>query len=62
VGDRFYRADPSRSGAAAGFGLGLAIVNSIMAIHGGRLLIDSAVGRGTIASLVFPTPPSPTAS
>jgi two-component system, OmpR family, heavy metal sensor histidine kinase CusS len=59
VGDRFYRVDTSRTDSAAGFGLGLAIVKSIMAIHGGRLLIDSTVGRGTIASLVFPAPVPP---
>jgi two-component system heavy metal sensor histidine kinase CusS len=53
LGDRFYRADPSRSGSAGGAGLGLAIVRSIMTLHGGSLLIDSTVGQGTTASLVF---------
>jgi two-component system heavy metal sensor histidine kinase CusS len=53
LGDRFYRVDPSRANSPEGAGLGLAIVKSIIALHGGRLLIDSAVGRGTEASLVF---------
>jgi two-component system, OmpR family, heavy metal sensor histidine kinase CusS len=52
LGDRFYRVEPSRAGPA-GAGLGLAIVRSIMGLHGGKLLMHSAVGRGTTASLVF---------
>lgn len=53
LGDRFYRADPSRGAGPGGAGLGLAIVRSIMTLHGGRLLIESTVGQGTTASLVF---------
>jgi two-component system heavy metal sensor histidine kinase CusS len=53
LGDRFYRVDPSRANSPEGAGLGLAIVKSIIALHGGKLLIDSAPGRGTEASLVF---------
>jgi two-component system heavy metal sensor histidine kinase CusS len=52
LGDRFYRVDPSRAGPA-GAGLGLAIVRSIMGLHGGKLLIQSTLGGGTTASLVF---------
>jgi two-component system, OmpR family, heavy metal sensor histidine kinase CusS len=57
LGDRFYRADPSRGAGPGGAGLGLAIVRSIMTLHGGSLLIDSTVGRGTTASLVFSSGP-----
>jgi two-component system heavy metal sensor histidine kinase CusS len=53
LGDRFYRVDPARSGSTASAGLGLAIVKSIMSLHGGQLRIDSTVGSGTEASLVF---------
>ncbi len=53
LGDRFYRVDPSRSSSPEGAGLGLAIVKSIIALHGGQLLIQSAPGRGTEASLLF---------
>jgi len=53
LGDRFFRADPSRANSPEGAGLGLAIVKSIVALHGGRLLIDSTPGLGTDASLVF---------
>jgi two-component system heavy metal sensor histidine kinase CusS len=53
LGNRFYRIDPSRAESARGAGLGLAIVRSIMTLHGGTLLIESQPGKGTTASLVF---------
>jgi signal transduction histidine kinase len=37
-----------------GTGLGLPIVNSLVALHGGRLVIESAPGSGTTATVVFP--------
>lgn len=54
VFDRFYRADPSRS--AEGTGLGLALVKSIVALHGGTVAIASEVDRGTSVTLKFPVP------
>ncbi|MDQ6879130.1 MAG: HAMP domain-containing histidine kinase [Candidatus Dormibacteraeota bacterium] len=38
--DRFYRADPSRSGAAGGVGLGLAISRELATVMMGRLWAD----------------------
>ncbi len=52
VFDRFYRGDASRS--SAGTGLGLALVKSIVDLHGGSATIESAVGRGTTVTLTFP--------
>jgi two-component system heavy metal sensor histidine kinase CusS len=52
VFDRFYRADSSRS--SDGVGLGLALVKSIMDLHGGSANIESTPGKGTTATLSFP--------
>jgi two-component system heavy metal sensor histidine kinase CusS len=52
VFDRFYRAEPSRG--SDGAGLGLALVKSIVELHGGRAAIDSQVGGGTTVKLTFP--------
>lgn len=39
---------------ARGIGLGLPIVHGIVQNHGGKVEIDSVVGRGTTVSIVFP--------
>jgi len=54
VFDRFYRAESSRS--SDGAGLGLALVKSIVDLHGGSAIIESNVGRGTTVKLIFPLP------
>ena len=52
VFDRFYRAESSRG--SDGAGLGLALVKSIVDLHGGTARIQSEIGRGTMVSLTFP--------
>jgi signal transduction histidine kinase len=52
--DRFARADPARSRAQGGAGLGLAIVNAIMRAHGGRCEAASN-GAGATFTLRLPT-------
>jgi two-component system heavy metal sensor histidine kinase CusS len=54
VFDRFYRADPSRSSKNGSVGLGLAIVRSIVGLHGGTVDITSEVGQGTRVTMHFP--------
>jgi two-component system, OmpR family, heavy metal sensor histidine kinase CusS len=51
VFDRFYQVDSSRS--SAGAGLGLALVKSIVELHGGSAKIESEVNRGTTVVLTF---------
>src|ERR1044071_8472860 len=53
VFDRFYRAESSRT--SQGSGLGLAMVKSIMDLHGGSAAVESEVNRGTTVTLTFPT-------
>jgi signal transduction histidine kinase len=51
--ERFARADPARSRAQGGAGLGLAIVDAIAKAHGGSCSVES-FGAGTVFSLRFP--------
>ena len=48
IGEPFHTTKPD------GNGLGMMIVKRIVASHGGRLSIESEVGRGTIVELAFP--------
>jgi two-component system heavy metal sensor histidine kinase CusS len=52
--ERFYRVDRARAGSPQNVGLGLAVVKSIVTGHGGRVEIDSEVGRGTRVRLILP--------
>jgi two-component system phosphate regulon sensor histidine kinase PhoR len=52
--ERFYRVDKGRSRELGGTGLGLAIVKHIAQAHGGRVTVESTVGKGSIFALHLP--------
>jgi two-component system OmpR family sensor kinase len=53
--ERFYQADPSRPGGVKhGTGLGLAIVKEILAAHGGKICVRSALNAGSTFTISLP--------
>jgi heavy metal sensor kinase len=56
--ERFYRADPSRRRTGgSGTGLGLAIVEWIVRAHGGSIVAESQMGRGSCFTVTLPLTP-----
>jgi two-component system heavy metal sensor histidine kinase CusS len=56
--DRFYRADAARERSVEGAGLGLAIVRTIMQLHGGSVSAASEAAGMTVFTLTFPAAPA----
>ncbi|MDD2806801.1 MAG: ATP-binding protein [Elusimicrobiales bacterium] len=52
--DRFYQVDGSLTRESGGSGIGLAIVKSIVEMHGGRVWAESAAGQGTRINIDLP--------
>ena len=52
--DRFYQAERVVSGKTKGTGLGLAICKGIVEAHGGKIWMESQIGKGSIFSFSLP--------
>lgn len=55
VFDRFHQVRQAGQGKPQGTGLGLTIAKSLIELHGGRIWVESEVGRGTRFVLTLPT-------
>ena len=53
--DPFYKADKSRARAQGGAGLGLTLCKKIARLHGGKIEIESEIGKGTRVVYHFDT-------
>lgn len=52
--ERFYRTDVGRSRDAGGAGLGLAIAERVVRLHGGRIELESEPGKGSTFRIILP--------
>ena len=50
----FFQAHPQHREGSKGLGLGLAIVKNLVTLHGGKVLVNSEVGKGTTFSVLLP--------
>jgi two-component system phosphate regulon sensor histidine kinase PhoR len=54
VFERFYKVDRARQRGLGGTGLGLSIARHIAEAHGGRIWLESAVGKGSTFHVALP--------
>ncbi|WDT74284.1 MAG: ATP-binding protein [Candidatus Manganitrophus sp.] len=53
--ERFFRVKGARARTHEGSGIGLALVQELVRLHGGTLGVESIVGRGTTFTIAIPT-------
>ncbi|WP_102274905.1 sensor histidine kinase [Cytobacillus massiliigabonensis] len=54
IKQRFFRVNRARTRKDGGTGLGLAIAEKIISLHGGTLIINSQLGKGTMVQINLP--------
>ncbi len=54
ITEAFYMVDKSRSRKEGGAGIGMALCQKIVVLHGGKIEIHSKLGEGTIIRILFP--------
>ena len=52
IKEKFYRVN--KNGSIPGSGIGLALADEVVRLHGGRLEIDSTLGKGTAVTITLP--------
>ena len=54
VFDHFYKADKARQRSYGGAGIGLALVRKYVELHGGKIRVESELGKGSTFSFILP--------
>ncbi|HEX8800143.1 MAG TPA: ATP-binding protein, partial [Terriglobales bacterium] len=55
VFERFYRVESIRGRTVEGTGIGLALVQELVKLHGGTIWAESSIGRGSVFTVSIPT-------
>jgi two-component system OmpR family sensor kinase len=52
---KFFRGAAAKAGGVRGAGIGLAMARQIVASYGGRIIVESTPGEGSVFTVVLPT-------